>query len=311
MIVLLPVLWLCLNLILSLPLLAILYQHISTKVIIRITLVDLVNLDLLLYLYTFGLVLSVALIQCLVALENNAVLSEWASEIYTCLLEVLIWCLTTSLILSEALRLITLYKGSEAYGLQLLGPDDIAIVRVRLVSITFAILFEALVALYLKLHTGFYTLFSSSSTISVANEVSRNVSKAIFLVLPGIALLFNLTIKVYSHLLNKTLKASQTIFTISAGEQDSNRDVFLMSLKAVFALTLNVAYIILTSHADRTARLVFFFPLNMSLLLVLAPLAIIIRNKQMKAHLFNQLKNLISYWMRQLPRRENSIAPVE
>jgi hypothetical protein len=53
-------------------------------------------------------------------------------------------CIAVSLVVSGTLTLLSLIKSSEESGLQLLGTDHQAIIKIRFVSITFSILVLAI-----------------------------------------------------------------------------------------------------------------------------------------------------------------------
>jgi hypothetical protein len=119
----------------SLPLYAVIYNYISKKPLVSITLIDLISRDLIIYIYLHCLTLAVAIIHCLIELENGSALSYMYSALYSTIFEVLVFSVSTSLILSGSLRLITLIKNSETAGHQLLGPENIAIVKIRAISV--------------------------------------------------------------------------------------------------------------------------------------------------------------------------------
>ena len=170
------------------------------------------------------LLLSVANIHCLYALEYNEALSHLMSEVYTWPLEVLVWCSSLSLIACGSLRFLTLYRNSEVSGLQILGPEHVAIVKVRFIALAFSIIFEATMASYFKVHTGFYSLLNSIDTISVSNEIAANKTKALMLALPFLALIISAIVKLYSVWLVKKISTAATVFTVEPLQAQANTE---------------------------------------------------------------------------------------
>ena len=67
--------WLIVDLLASLPLYYLIWQYISKKALIEVSLVDLIYRDTIVYIYLLSSVLSSAIIQCLSNEENNQTLS--------------------------------------------------------------------------------------------------------------------------------------------------------------------------------------------------------------------------------------------
>ena len=160
------------------------------------------------------LLVIVSNIHCLYALEDNKALSHLMSEVYTWPLEVLVWCSSLSLIACGSLRFLTLYRNSEVSGLQILGPEHVAIVKVRFIALAFSIIFEATMASYFKVHTGFYSLLNSIDTISISKEVAANKAKGLLLVFPFSVLIISAIVKLYSVWLVKKISTAATAFTV-------------------------------------------------------------------------------------------------
>ncbi len=94
----------------SLPLYGVIFQHISKKPLVSVTLIDLIYRDLIVYVYLHSLTLAVAFTHCLIELENGAALNYMYSALYSTFSEIFVFCVSSSLILSGGLRLITLIK---------------------------------------------------------------------------------------------------------------------------------------------------------------------------------------------------------
>ena len=170
------------------------------------------------------LLVIVSNIHCLYALEDNKALSHLMSEVYTWPIETLIWYSCLSLIACGSLRFLTLYKNSEVSGLQLLGPEHVAIVKVRFVALVFSIIFEATMASYFRVHTGFYSLLNSIDTISISKEVAANKAKGLLLVFPFSVLIISAIVKLYSVWLVKKISTAATAFTVEPLQPQANTE---------------------------------------------------------------------------------------
>ncbi len=70
-------------------------------------------------------------IHSIVILEDGLCLNYTIARIYSGRVEFFVFCLTTSLIISGGLRLLSLVRNSETGGLHILGPENIAVVKIR------------------------------------------------------------------------------------------------------------------------------------------------------------------------------------
>jgi hypothetical protein len=127
--------WLALNVMVSLPLSRLIHQSIEKKALIQVSLIDLINKDAIVYVYTMCLTFSAAVIHCLVKLDGGEALGDALSGFYAGVCEFFMFCLSASLTLSGALCLLSLVRRTESGGIQLLGPEDIAITRARLIAV--------------------------------------------------------------------------------------------------------------------------------------------------------------------------------
>jgi hypothetical protein len=125
------VIWLCLNLVIAIPILGNIYKHYKEKATVQVTIVDLIYCDLIIWIYLCCMVYSVAIAHCLLLLDKGLTLNDFFANLYSRIFEVILLFISAFLILIGGLRLLSLAKRSEAAGLQLLGPDDTAIVIAR------------------------------------------------------------------------------------------------------------------------------------------------------------------------------------
>ena len=114
------------------------YHCISTKKLISLTLVDLLYCDVVIYNNLVCLFSSAAIIHSLIINTHDLALSYELALTYSLAIAFFVTIASVSLILSGLLRLLTLVKQSEEAGFQLLGPENLAKVKVRLISIVIA-----------------------------------------------------------------------------------------------------------------------------------------------------------------------------
>jgi hypothetical protein len=162
--------WLFLNLVVAVPLLETIYKHIKEKAVVQVTLVDLIYCDLIIWIFLISLVYTVAIGHCIVQLDANSALDDFYATLYSRIFEVILFFLSTSLILSGGLRLLSMVKRSEAAGLQLLGPDDTAIVITRCIYLVPSAVLELALALDGGLHSGLFDLLHSEDSSSISSR---------------------------------------------------------------------------------------------------------------------------------------------
>jgi hypothetical protein len=186
------------------------------------------------------LTLAVAVIHCLIELENGTALNNIYSALYATIFEVLVFCVSSSLILSGGLRFITLLRNSEAKGLQLLGPENVANVKIRVISSLLSAAFEGILVLYFDIHSGIYNLMHDFETDSILHTVRSDMYKTLFMVLPTLALLVNLVTKMYSLWIKRKMHHSAEIFPMRGDIANyfSNEELFSVSLEAALGIPL-------------------------------------------------------------------------
>jgi hypothetical protein len=294
------IVWLILNLVISLPLYKVIYCQISSKALVAITLVDLIYRDTIIYIYLLLLAASSALVHCLLANEPNLTLSYDLATFYSAIMLFFVCCITSSLVFSGGLRLLSLMKNSEAAGLQLLGPDDIAINKVRIISILTSLAFQIVMVFKLDAPAGVFTLLYESNEKSHFEEFEENGFKTLYLVWPASGIAINTLTICYSFKLKRSLKKTVSIFTVEmqyrSGQIHQNEN-FSISLNSVIGIPLMIMFAVFTSIATRKMRLLFFYPFQMTLMSVVLPISIISRNEKMKNYVFRKcLFNKTKFW---------------
>ena len=306
------VIWLILNLVVSVPLLHTVFSHLKEKNPVLVSLIDLVYRDLLVYLYSLCFFLTVSIIHCLFQLQTGQALGYWTSEVYTIIQEILGTSLFSSLIISGVLRFLTLWSRSEETELQLLGPENVAIVKLRFMSAFLSITFEAVMVGYFKVHTGIFVLLHSLVPISITSDINNTRSKIIFALLPVASLVVNLGVKIYSMFLKRKLDAAIR----DIDDRVASIHSFCLPMDAILIVASTLTYSVLTSFADRTSRLLFYFPLHFTIILIGVPALAIAKNNKMKSHLAeNYVKPIMDPIYRCISRllfltQSNAVIPI-
>ena len=145
----LSILFVAFNQLVSTFLTFIIYHCISTKKLITLTIIDFIYCDVVIYNNLTCLFSSAAIIHSLLSNSQDLTLSYELALGYSTAVAFFVTSASVSLIFGGFLKLLTLLKRSEEAGLQLLGPENLAIVKVRWISIAIgAILPIGLVELF-------------------------------------------------------------------------------------------------------------------------------------------------------------------
>jgi hypothetical protein len=110
----------------------IVHQHISKKALIDQTIIDLTYKECLIYIFFLAISLGIAFISCMLANENSLelLLAILLSDVVVFFID----ATSNYLSIGCILRILTMINNSEQQGLQLLGPDDRAIIKIRIFS---------------------------------------------------------------------------------------------------------------------------------------------------------------------------------
>jgi hypothetical protein len=139
-----------------------------------VTLVDLIHCDLIIWIYLCCIIYSVAIAHCIFLLDEGVALDDFFANLYSRIFEVILLFISAFLILIGGLRLLSLAKRSETAGLQLLGPDDTAIIIARLIYLVPSIILELWVIWEGKIHSGLFDLIHYADN---SNRESRYLDK--------------------------------------------------------------------------------------------------------------------------------------
>jgi hypothetical protein len=236
----------------------VIHQFISKKKFISVTLVDLIYRDTIIYIYLICLMSSTATIHCLSVNNDNLTQSYEIATGYSVLISFFVSCLSISLSFSGVLRLISVIKKSEAAGLQLLGPDNIALNKIRLVSVTFSSIFPCLMISLFNAHPGMFPLFYETESTSFVQDIDKNFFIALYLVSPCSAIVVNTLAKIFSNLAKRNIDQQVNVFTIYESNPCISEGKVTFSLEATVGIALLMLFGFLPSYLDRVERLTFF-----------------------------------------------------
>jgi hypothetical protein len=274
----LSIVWLLLTQLFSLFLCFVIYQFISAKPILAVTLVDLVYHDTIVYNHLICFVSSAAMIHCLCLNNETLTLSYKFAMAYSTSVNFFISCFSISLIISGGLKLISAIKKSEAAGLQLLGPDYIALNKIRLISVVCSIIFPCLMISFYNAHTRFFTLLHGNLSTSFVNENNKSLVPLLYLALPCIAALVNIIAKICSNYIINNIEQQVNVFIIFGSKQCKSKDNLSFSLEAAIGIPLVILFAFLSSFSDRINHLTFYVPFQIMFMGFIIPLFIIKRN---------------------------------
>jgi hypothetical protein len=108
---------------------------------------------------------------------------------------------------------------------------------------------------------------------------------------PISAIAINAITKIYSIHLRKGLNNTVSIFTIESQEPTNIQctEKFSFSLNAVIAIPLMIAFAVVSSVANRQTRLLILYPFQMTLMGVVLPLLIILKEQKMNNIIFEKM----------------------
>jgi hypothetical protein len=243
--------WLFINFPISFLLWHFIYKQILKKPLLSITVVDWIYQDTIIYINSLCVVYSAAIVHALTQ-PGEELNFEWAI-FYSLAINASVTCICVSLILSGGLRLISLIKNSEASGLQLLGLDHEAIVKIRLMTISISVILLMISFSYLGAMPGVFNSLHGEEYKSYMEDLKDNKSGSLYFLMPTLALLVNATARFYSYKVNRQIEAENLVFVIFGNPSHKNflsENAFLFSLKFVLAIPLIILLSFLTTFSS-------------------------------------------------------------
>ena len=239
-------------------------RYISQKPPAAQTLIDLIYRDCIAFNYFVEFFYSLGILGCLASPDN--VLAFVPAFVFAAGASLFVFLFTVSLFISGLLRLLTLVTRSEEAGLQLLGPDDVAIRVVRMIASTFSVTFLlTLIGGYQILPGPFY-IFYHDQNLSVQSFEKLVPGTNIYFVPAVFAAVVNILCKMFSLFLKLETEFS---FSLSG------------------AILFSFAMLIMagSSFVGRRIRIVIVYPMLMFSFLVLIATYIIVTNDKMRKKL--------------------------
>ncbi len=168
-------------------------------------------------------------------------------------------------------------------GLHLLGPDYIAIGKIRCFSVTISAVFPSVMIFGFKAYPGLFYLYHKMESTSLLDDFQNNYLTSLYFILPLVSGILNAIVRAYSYRINKNLDSLPTIFTISATSKREEK--FSFSLGSSIGITAILFFGFLSSFSSRRVRLKFFFPVQTMCLSIVLPIFLIAKNEKMN-HFF-------------------------
>ena len=200
-------------------------------------------------------------------------------------------------------------------GLLLLGPENVAIIIIRFISLSASLLWPCIILasggtpLIMNFFHGVraHTHFDGFKSNSIA---------MLSFIYPTLALLNNIALKIYSNLLYRRMSKSHSIFVVFGGNTEDafrQEENFSFSLSSVVVYPIIILLTIWTSYGSRHIRLLLFFPIQIFLISIVLPCCIIINNSKIKKQASNQVfkmfETLEYYWRSYKKLRSTQVSP--
>ena len=189
--------WLSVIVILSGIFCSVVFAYISNKAPVEQTIIDLTYKDCLIYIFFMTLSSNTAFINCLMAADN--VLDFCVALFYADVILFFISCVCISVAISSALRLLTIVSSSQENGIQLLGPDDRAILKIRFVAMGLSAVSILIANIVFQSFPPIVGLFVQNQKVTVLSMVRRDLGMIIYLAPPTAAAVFVVAANIVSN----------------------------------------------------------------------------------------------------------------
>jgi hypothetical protein len=214
--------------------------------------------------------------------ESKTLDYNW-SAFYSLISNFFLNCISVSLVMSAGLRVSTILKSSEQFGLQALGPDNLAILIVRSVSTFFSGLIILVGTQLFRSFPASFDLFFEPEDAPIDDTFSKSPFSVVYIVFAVLAVVVNGLAKCVSIWANFKLNQLDNIFIISKPNLFKRHEQSLtLTLESIFAILIIIFVFLISSFAKRTFRLFFILPMELTFLCIVVPSVIIVKNKKMK-----------------------------
>ena len=261
----LVILWFVLCLAISFILIKTICDHIKLKAVSTVTIIDLTYSDCLICLHCFGIIYSSGIIGCL--LTKTLTLDFITSLIIAEAMFISVCYILCGLTITAILRLISLVKNSEEFGIQSLGPDDVAIWKIRIVSHAISFGLPLVGLIFFQSIPGFFAFLNNTNAMSPSEIGQFDPYNFVYTLPVIIAAIVNIMPKIYSVYLVQRLNTSAYF-----------PSKFLISLNNAIGFSLIITGQILSAYLSREHRMYFYYPLVVFLSCDVIPFIIIKQN---------------------------------
>ena len=197
-------------------------------------------------------------------------------------------------------------------GLQLLGTDNRAIVKVRWIAILISLIVAVVGSQFVGAYPASFDLFFHHEDVPAYVDKPFSVIYIIFTIL---AVLINCIAKLYSIWINFQMrKISNSIpvshlYTITKSNFNDFEEKFTLSLDSAIVMLLFIFIFIISSLTKRSLRLYFIIPAELMFLCVIMPLYIIIHNLKMRKNLHDRCVKSVKYFIPFLRCPQSTVCP--
>lgn len=289
----LVIFWIGLTLFVAFLLCATIVKYISGKATASLTIVNLIYKDVIIYINLFCLSVYIGIILCILSNNSEHSIDFRTSVILSLFIYTFFHNIAISLSISGTLRLITLTKLSEEFGLQMLGPDSLAIYKVRFVSfflsitlVVYAIIFQEFYPTTIDLFYGIEDANFSKRVINMEVMILFNIPQACVVIVNSFTKLYSMWLNIA---INKKLRRQNVqIFLVSTENNGDNivtkkEKGFALPMNYVLAIILTFPLLLLFSQlSDRHSRLYFVEPTFLMNICCIVPLCIVLKHKKMR-----------------------------
>ena len=197
-------------------------------------------------------------------------------------------------------------------GLQLLGTDNRAIVKVRWIAILISLIVAVVGSQFVGAYPASFDLFFHHEDVPAYVDKPFSVIYIIFAIL---AVLINCIAKLYSIWINFQMrKISNSIpvshlYTITKSNFNDFEEKFTLSLDSAIVMLLFIFIFIISSLTKRSLRLYFIIPAEIMFLCVIMPLYIIIHNFKMRKILYDRCVRNFKYFISFFKCPQSTVCP--
>ena len=267
--------WMSTCILIAIPLFKTIYSNIHNKPIVAITIIDYAYSDCLFFLFCFCFSFAIGVSACL--LSETTTLS-FSLSLLLSVASYFVFCNSLwSLAITGTLRFISIIKNSEQAGLQRLGPDYIAVWKIRLISfgltscllLTNQIVFDIFPPF-------FYTLYYKETKPETFKFIHKINWIPIVLVI-----LANTVPKLYNAFLKHKLFSKIP-------------EKYAFSLETSLSFPLFILLAVASQFTTRINRLIYYDPMIIMFGCNVIPLMVIIQNKNMGQQIKEQTLQFMS-----------------